>query len=84
MDTVRKHPTIHEIDLEDKEHYDDLIDITVEERDIVPLFTKSPDGSIEIIPANSKDFTPKGEGFKLVYLGREIQVTKEEKNPEKE
>nr|WP_321415427.1 sodium:proton antiporter [uncultured Allomuricauda sp.] len=84
MDTVRKHPTIHEIDLEDKEHYDDLIDITVEERDIVPLFTKSPDGSIEIIPANSKDFTPKGEGFKLVYLGREIQVKKEEKNPEKE
>jgi len=84
MDTVRKHPIIHEIDLEDKEHYDDLIDITVEERDIVPLFTKSPDGSIEIIPANSKDFTPKGEGFKLVYLGREIQVKKEEKNPEKE
>lgn len=84
MDTVRKHPTIHEIDLEDKEHYDDLIDITVEERDIVPLFTKSPDGSIEIIPANSKDFTPKGEGYKLVYLGKEIEETKEEKNPEKE
>ncbi|UBZ15803.1 cation:proton antiporter [Flagellimonas marinaquae] len=84
MDTVRKHPTIHEIDLEDKEHYDGLIDITYEERDIVPLFTKSPDGSIEIIPANSKDFTPKGEGYKLVYLGKEIEETKEKKNPEKE
>ncbi|WP_318310989.1 cation:proton antiporter [Flagellimonas crocea] len=83
MDTVRKHPTIHEIDLDDKEHYDKLIDITYEERDIVPLFTKSPDGSIEIIPANSKDFTPKGEGYKLVYLGKEIEETKEEKNPEK-
>ncbi|HBU77243.1 MAG TPA: cell shape-determining protein [Muricauda sp.] len=84
MDTVRKHPTIHEIDLEDKEHYDELIDITYEERDIVPLFTKAPDGSIEIIPANSKDFTPKGEGYKLVYLGKEIEETKEKKNPEKE
>ncbi|NVN17115.1 cell shape-determining protein [Muricauda sp. HICW] len=84
MDTVRKHPTIHEIDLDDKEHYDELIDITYEERDIVPLFTKSPDGSIEIIPANSKDFNPKGEGYKLVYLGKEIEVTKEEKNPENE
>ncbi|WP_108245660.1 cation:proton antiporter [Muricauda brasiliensis] len=84
MDTVRKHPTIHEINLDDKEHYDELIDITYEERDIVPLFTKSPDGSIEIIPANSKDFNPKGEGYKLVYLGKEIEVTKEEKNPENE
>ncbi|NDV14657.1 cell shape-determining protein [Muricauda sp. TY007] len=80
MDTVRKHPVIHEIELEDKEHYDKLIDITYEERDIVPLFTKSPDGSIEIIPANSKDFTPKGEGYKLVYLGKEIEVAKKEEN----
>ncbi|MEC3963915.1 sodium:proton antiporter [Flagellimonas halotolerans] len=81
MDTVRKHPVIHEIELEDKEHYDKLIDITYEERDIVPLFTKSPDGSIEIIPANSKDFTPEGEGYKLVYLGKEIEVAKKEENP---
>ncbi|MCR9226348.1 MAG: cation:proton antiporter [Flavobacteriaceae bacterium] len=84
MDTVRKHPTIHEIDLEDKEHYDNLIDITFEERDIVPLFTKSPDGSIEIIPANSKDFTPKGEGYKLVYLGKEFEGAKEGKSAGKE
>ncbi|MDF0714833.1 sodium:proton antiporter [Muricauda sp. 334s03] len=80
MDTVRKHPTIHEIDLKDKEHYDKLIDITFQERDIVPLFTKSPNGSIEIIPANGKDFTPKGEGYKLVYLGKILEV---EKNGEK-
>jgi len=78
MDTVRKHPTIHEIELEDKEHYDKLIDITYEDRDIVPLFTKSPDGSIEIIPANSKDFTPKGEGYKLVYLGKILENYEEE------
>ena len=78
MDTVRKHPTIHEIELEDKEHYDKLIDITYEDRDIVPLFTKSPDGSIEIIPANSKDFTPKGEGYKLVYLGKIFENYEEE------
>lgn len=76
MDTVRKHPTIHEIDLEDKEHYDKLIDITYEQRDVVPLFTKAPNGSIEIIPANSKDFTPKGEGYKLVYLGKILEAEK--------
>ncbi|MFD2100148.1 cation:proton antiporter [Flagellimonas iocasae] len=77
MDTVRKFPAIHEIDLENKEHYDKLIDITQEESDIIPLFTKSPNGSIEIIPANSKDFEPKGEGYKLVYLGKRIAVEKE-------
>ncbi|MBR9855026.1 MAG: sodium:proton antiporter [Algicola sp.] len=74
MDTVRKHPTIHEIDLKGKEHYDSLIDITKKMRDIVPLFTKSPNGSIDIIPANSKDFTPKGEGYKLVYLGKILEA----------
>jgi len=76
MDTVRKHPTIHEIDLEDKAHYDQLIDITNKQHDLVPLFTKAPNGSIEIIPANSKDFSPKGEGYKLVYLGKILEVEK--------
>ncbi|MHA7831590.1 MAG: cation:proton antiporter [Flagellimonas sp.] len=76
MDTVRKHPTIHEIDLEGKAHYDQLIDITNKQHDLVPLFTKAPNGSIEIIPANSKDFSPKGEGYKLVYLGKILEVEK--------
>ena len=74
MDTVRKHPTIHEIDLKDKAHYDSLIDFTQKDMDIVPLFTKSPSGSIDIIPANSKDFVPKGDGYKLVYLGKLIDT----------
>ncbi len=77
MDTVRKYPAIHEIDLKDKAHYDSLIDITQQENDIIPVFTKSPNGSIEIIPANSKDFEPKGEGFKLVYLGKRFSTEKE-------
>ncbi|RYC52333.1 cation:proton antiporter [Flagellimonas olearia] len=77
MDTVRKYPAIHEIDLKDKAHYDSLIDITQQENDIIPVFTKSPNGSIEIIPANSKDFEPKGEGYKLVYLGKRFSTEKE-------
>ncbi len=77
MDTVRKYPAIHEIDLKDKAHYDTLIDTSQEEGDIIPVFTKSPNGSIEIIPANSKDFQPKGEGFKLVYLGKRFSTENE-------
>ncbi|NAY91704.1 cell shape-determining protein [Muricauda sp. JGD-17] len=77
METVRSYPTIREIDLVDKAHYDGLIDITQKEKDIIPVFTKSPDGSIEIIPANSKDFEPQGEGYKLVYLGKQFEIEKE-------
>ncbi|WP_299171597.1 sodium:proton antiporter [uncultured Allomuricauda sp.] len=74
MDAVRKHPTIHEIDIKDKSHYDSLIDITLKDYDIIPVFTKSPKGSIDIIPANRKDFTPNGEGHKLVYLGKMFEM----------
>lgn len=74
MDTVRKYPAIREIDLEDKTHYEKLIEIAWKKRDVVPLFIKSPDGSLEIIPADGTDFDPKGKGFKLVYLGRAFAI----------
>ena len=77
METIRSYPAIHEIDIKDKTHYDHLIDITQKEKDIIPVFTKSPNGSIEIIPANSKDFVPSGEGYKLVYLGKRFPIRKE-------
>ncbi|MEZ4809798.1 MAG: sodium:proton antiporter [Allomuricauda sp.] len=77
METIRSYPAIHEIDIKDKTHYDHLIDITQKEKDIIPVFTKSPNGSIEIIPANSKDFVPSGEGYKLVYLGKRFPTRKE-------
>ncbi|MGW9684528.1 cation:proton antiporter [Flagellimonas sp. 2504JD1-5] len=73
-EVVRKYPAIHEIDLKDKEHYDKLVDITLKDSEIIPVFTKSPNGSIEIIPANSKDFSPNGEGHKLVYLGKMFDI----------
>ncbi len=69
-DAARKYPAIHEVELKDKKHFDELIEITQRDSDIVPIFTKSPDGSIEIMPANSKDFNPNSEGYKLVYLGK--------------
>ncbi len=69
-DAARKYPAIHEVELKDKKHFDELIEITQKDSNIVPIFTKSPDGSIEIMPANSKDFNPNSEGYKLVYLGK--------------
>jgi len=69
-DAVRKYPAVHEIGLKDKKHYDALIDTIEKDNDIIPVFLKDPNGSIQIIPADSKAYAPSGEGHKLVYLGK--------------
>lgn len=74
IEVVRKYPAIQEVDLRDKQHYDDLIDLTKKDSDIIPVFTKAPTGVIDIIPANSKDFSPNGDGYKLVYMGKTIDI----------
>ncbi len=69
-ETVRKFPSIHEIDLKDQEHYEGLIEITKADDHIIPIFLKAPDGELFIISSFSKDFKDITEGFKLVYLGK--------------
>ncbi|MEO1486734.1 MAG: sodium:proton antiporter [Bacteroidota bacterium] len=70
LETAEKYPSINEIDIKDKKHYDTLIDEAENDSDIIPIFTKSPDGKINIMPNDYKEFTPKAEGHKLVYLGK--------------
>lgn len=70
MEAARKYPAIHEIDLHDTEHYEGLIEITKADADIVPLFLKNPEGDIQIITADSNDFTDIQKGYKLAYLGK--------------
>lgn len=79
IDAIRKYPAINEIDLNDKSHYDALIEITKVDDDIVPIFLKAPDGALKIISSYSKQFNDIDEGFKLVYLGK-IFDTKENTN----
>ena len=75
---ARKFPAIHEIDINDKEHYEGLIEITKADDYIVPIFLKSPDGELQIITSFSKEFNDIGEGYKLVYLGKRFDSA----NPE--
>ena len=58
--------------LDSKEHYDSLIEITKNDKDIVPIFTKNNEGVLEIISAFNNDFTFE-KGSKLVYLGKRIK-----------
>ncbi|MET2986293.1 cation:proton antiporter [Aureibaculum conchae] len=71
-EVARNHPNIHEIDLDSKEHYNQLIEITEKDNDIVPIFIKNKTGILEIIPAYNKNVKIE-EGSQLVYLGKEIK-----------
>ncbi|MCM4154986.1 sodium:proton antiporter [Gramella sp. AN32] len=78
---ARLHPKIHEIDLNGKEHYEGLIEITKSNNEIIPLFVKNTKGDLSIIPSDSMSMEIE-EGFKLVYLGKEIEVGDTEKKQE--
>ena len=81
---ARKYPSIHEITLNSKEHYDGLIEISKTDPDIIPLFVKNNEGELSIIPSNSTDVEIE-EGYMLVYLGKQIEQgeSEEKENIEK-
>ncbi|MEM8998628.1 MAG: sodium:proton antiporter [Bacteroidota bacterium] len=74
MEAVRKYPGIHEIDLKDEAHFWELMKNAKRDDDIIPIFTKMANGSIEILPADSDAFSLNGSGSKLVYLGKMFDV----------
>ncbi len=74
METARKYPSMNEIELKGQEHYEGLIEITKAEGNIVPIFLKTVNGDIRIISSNSKEFNDIKEGYKLVYLGKVLDL----------
>ncbi len=70
---ARKYPSIHEIELNSKEHYEGLIEISKTDPDIIPLFVKNKEGELSIIPSNSMEVDIE-EGFMLVYLGKQVEA----------
>jgi len=70
--TVKKYPAIHEIEIKDDAHLKKLIEITVNDKDIIPLFVKDANGELEIISSYSLEKRSIEKGYKLVYLGKPI------------
>ncbi|WP_338732315.1 cation:proton antiporter [Mangrovimonas cancribranchiae] len=79
MAVTSKFPSIQEIDLENKEHYDSLIDITDKDKDIIPLFIKNDKKEFIIISSFNHENKIK-KGYQLVYLGKPFDVEKVEAN----
>lgn len=78
-ETTRKHPAIHEIDIQDKKHYESLIDLSEKDENIIPMFLKDELDVLHIISdvdIENEKFT---EGWKLVYLGKPYDVEKIQK-----
>ena len=71
---TRKHPSIQEIDLEDKTHYEKLITISNNDEDIIPLFVEDNEGELHIISSNNLEFKNIEGGYQLVYLGKPFDV----------
>lgn len=68
----RKYPKIHEIEINSKAHFEELIQITKKDEDIIPLLVKDKRGVLEIISSNNKAIENIEKGYKLVYLGKRI------------
>lgn len=75
-EVARKHPEIHEIEINDRAHYEALIEITNKDEDIIPLLVKDKKGVLEIISSYNKAIEKIEKGYKLVYLGKPIDVKK--------
>ena len=76
FEVVKKYPSIQEIDLDDKAHYDDLIAVTKKDKDIIPLFIKDTNDELHIISTSAKEVENIKAGWQLVYLGKSIDVEK--------
>ncbi|WCO01698.1 cation:proton antiporter [Psychroserpens ponticola] len=73
-EVTRKFPSIQEIEINNKEHYDSLIEITNSDKDMIPLFLKDDDSELHIISSYNTNVDSIGEKCKLVYLGKPFDV----------
>lgn len=72
---INKYPSIQEIELKDKKHYYDLIEITSKDDNIIPLFIKDHENDLFVVKADKKNTLENMEpGWKLVYIGKPFDV----------
>ena len=71
-EVARKYPKIHEITIKDRAHFEELIELTNQDEDRIPLLVKDKRGVLEIISSNNKAISKVEQGYKLVYLGKRI------------
>ncbi|MEM9142711.1 MAG: cation:proton antiporter, partial [Bacteroidota bacterium] len=74
MEVSQKHPGIHEIPLRDQNHFESLIEQTMADENVIPIFLKTDTGELEIIPSFSMEMKGVQKGYYLVYLGKRMDL----------
>ncbi len=75
-DATNKYPAIHEIAIKNKDQYEQLLEMTRNDDDIVPLFIKTPSGDLQIISSNGPEIGDFSKKHQLVYLGKMLDEDK--------
>ena len=76
-EVIRDNPTFHEMPLESKEQYHELMKNLNRLSKSIPVFIKRKDGTLDIIQANFKNLKI-NEGDVLIYVGEKIEQRKVE------
>ncbi|WP_074409856.1 MULTISPECIES: cation:proton antiporter [Aquimarina] len=74
IELAEKYPGIQEIKIQDKKQYRTLIELTKEDKDIIPLFIKDTTKNIRIISSFSEEIEQVEEGSFLAYIGKPIDI----------
>ena len=72
-ETARLFPKILELTFKDNVHYELLMEKALSEDHSIPLFLKSKDGDLKIIPSFQSETEADMAGLKLVYLGKPLE-----------
>ncbi|WP_103069098.1 cation:proton antiporter [Aquimarina sediminis] len=74
IELAEKYPGIQEIKIRDKKHYKTIIDLTKEDKNIIPLFIKDPDKNIRIVSSYSEEVEQVENDSFLAYIGKSIDI----------
>ncbi len=72
-EVVRDYPIINEVTINSNEHYQQIIEATKHEIKTIPVFVKDLNNDIHMIPSNHDQLTVE-QGFKLMYIGKKLNV----------
>ncbi|NCP07080.1 MAG: sodium:proton antiporter [Flavobacteriales bacterium] len=73
-EVARNYPKINEIEIKNRAHYEELIEITNNDRYRIPLLVKDKKGVLEIISSYNTAISKVEKGYKLVYLGKPFET----------
>lgn len=74
-EVTRKYPSILEIDIKNKEHFLELMSISRDDPEVIPLFLKENSRTLHIIPSDYESLNDLvNENSKLVYIGKPIDI----------